>query len=95
MLVNDPDNLADTVIIAPCLLKLDPMMLHAGRGIIERDDRDLHRDSGRGEAESLDQEVERPRPSASADERDQRRRRLTRGPSEFREHRVDLPKAKK
>jgi hypothetical protein len=34
-------------------------------------------------------------PFASADERDQRRRRLTKGPSEFREHRVDLPKAKK
>jgi hypothetical protein len=33
-------------------------------------------------------------PAASADERDQRRRRLTKGPPEFREDRVDLPKAK-
>jgi hypothetical protein len=33
-------------------------------------------------------------PSASADERAQRRRRLTKGPPEFREDRVDLPKAK-
>jgi hypothetical protein len=32
--------------------------------------------------------------SAPADERDQRRRRLTKGPPEFREDRVDLPKAK-
>jgi hypothetical protein len=34
-------------------------------------------------------------PSANPDERDQRRRRLTKGPSEFREDRVDLPRAKK
>jgi hypothetical protein len=34
-------------------------------------------------------------PSAPPEERAQRRRRLTKGPSEFREHRVDLPKAKK
>jgi hypothetical protein len=34
-------------------------------------------------------------PGAPADERDQRRRRLTKGPPEFRDHRVDLPKAKK
>ena len=34
-------------------------------------------------------------PTASPDERAQRRRRLTKGPSEFREDRVDLPKAKK
>jgi hypothetical protein len=33
-------------------------------------------------------------PSASADEHHQRRHRLTKGPPEFREHRVDLPKAK-
>jgi hypothetical protein len=33
-------------------------------------------------------------PSATPDERDQRRRRLTKGPPEFREDRVDLPKAK-
>jgi hypothetical protein len=33
--------------------------------------------------------------STPADERAQRRRRLTKGPTEFREHRVDLPKAKK
>jgi len=33
-------------------------------------------------------------PSASAGERDRRRRRLTKGPPEFREDRVDLPKAK-
>ena len=33
-------------------------------------------------------------PSAPADERDRRRRRLTKGPLEFREDRVDLPKAK-
>jgi hypothetical protein len=32
--------------------------------------------------------------SAPADERAQRRRRLTKGPPEFREDRVDLPKAK-
>jgi Arc/MetJ-type ribon-helix-helix transcriptional regulator len=32
--------------------------------------------------------------SAPADERDRRRRRLTNGPPEFREDRVDLPKAK-
>ena len=33
--------------------------------------------------------------SAPADERDQRRRRLTKGPQEFREDRVDLPKRKR
>ena len=33
-------------------------------------------------------------PAASPDERAQRRRRLTKGPPEFREDRVDLPKAK-
>jgi hypothetical protein len=33
-------------------------------------------------------------PTASPEERDQRRRRLTKGPPEFREQRVDLPKAK-
>jgi hypothetical protein len=33
-------------------------------------------------------------PSASADEHDQRRRRLTKGPLEFREDRVDQPKSK-
>jgi hypothetical protein len=33
-------------------------------------------------------------PSASPEERDQRRRRLTKGPSEFRDDRVDQPKAK-
>jgi hypothetical protein len=32
--------------------------------------------------------------TATADERVQRRRRLTKGPSEFREDRLDLPKAK-
>jgi hypothetical protein len=34
-------------------------------------------------------------PSAHAEERAQRRRRLTKGPEEFREMRVDRPKAKK
>lgn len=34
-------------------------------------------------------------PSAPPEERAQRRRRITRGPSEFREDRVDLAKAKK
>jgi hypothetical protein len=34
-------------------------------------------------------------PSAPPEEQAQRRRRLTKGPSEFREDRVDLPKAKK
>ena len=33
-------------------------------------------------------------PSAPPEEREQRRRRLTKGPLEFREDRVDLPKAK-
>jgi Arc/MetJ-type ribon-helix-helix transcriptional regulator len=33
-------------------------------------------------------------PAASPEERVQRRRRLTKGPSEFRDHRIDLPKAK-
>jgi hypothetical protein len=33
-------------------------------------------------------------PSTSVDERAQRRRRLTKGPPEFREDRVDLPKPK-
>jgi len=33
-------------------------------------------------------------PSAPADERDHRRRRLTKGPPEFREDRVDLPTTK-
>ena len=33
-------------------------------------------------------------PTAPADERDRRRRHLTKGPPEFREDRVDLPKAK-
>ena len=34
-------------------------------------------------------------PAARPEERAQRRRRLTKGPSEFREDRVDIPKAKK
>jgi hypothetical protein len=34
-------------------------------------------------------------PSAQPEERAQRRRRLTTGPTEFREDRVDLPKAKR
>jgi hypothetical protein len=34
-------------------------------------------------------------PAAPPEERTQRRRRLTKGPSEFREDRVDLPRAKK
>jgi hypothetical protein len=34
-------------------------------------------------------------PSASQEERTQRRRRLTRGPQEFREDRVDLPETKR
>jgi hypothetical protein len=34
-------------------------------------------------------------PAAPPEERAQRRHRLTKGPSEFREDRVDLPKAKK
>jgi hypothetical protein len=34
-------------------------------------------------------------PAVPEDERAQRRRRLTKGPPEFREDRVDLPKAKK
>jgi hypothetical protein len=34
------------------------------------------------------------RSAAPPEERAQRRRRLTKGPSEFREDRVDLPKAK-
>jgi Arc/MetJ-type ribon-helix-helix transcriptional regulator len=34
-------------------------------------------------------------PAAPTDERDRRRRHLTKGPLEFREDRVDLPKAKK
>jgi hypothetical protein len=34
-------------------------------------------------------------PAAPPEERDQRRRRLTNGPLEFREDRVDLPMAKK
>ena len=33
-------------------------------------------------------------PAASTEERDERRRRLTKGPPEFREVRVDRPKAK-
>jgi hypothetical protein len=33
-------------------------------------------------------------PSAPPEDRAQRRRRLTKGPPEFREDRVDLPKAK-
>ncbi len=33
-------------------------------------------------------------PTASPEEREQRRRRLTKGPLEFREDRVDLPKTK-
>jgi hypothetical protein len=33
-------------------------------------------------------------PAAPSEERDRRRRRLTKGPLEFREDRVDLPKAK-
>ena len=34
-------------------------------------------------------------PSAQPEERAQRRRRLTKGPSEFREDRVDLPRVKR
>jgi hypothetical protein len=34
-------------------------------------------------------------PSAKPEERAQRRRRLTKGPAEFRDDRVDLPKARK
>ena len=34
-------------------------------------------------------------PSTRPEERDERRRRLTKGPTEFREDRIDLPKAKR
>jgi hypothetical protein len=34
-------------------------------------------------------------PAASTEERDERRRRLTKGPPEFREDRIDRPKVKK
>ena len=34
-------------------------------------------------------------PAAPPEERAQRRHRLTKGPAEFRDHRIDLPKAKK
>jgi hypothetical protein len=42
-------------------------------------------------AKTIDKMVD---PSAPPEERAQRRRRLTKGPVEFREDRVDLPKAK-
>jgi hypothetical protein len=42
-------------------------------------------------AKAIDKMID---PSAPAAERDQRRRRLTKGPPEFREDRVDQPKAK-
>jgi hypothetical protein len=42
-------------------------------------------------AEAIDKMAD---PAASTDERDQRRRRLTKGPEEFREVRVDRSKAK-
>jgi hypothetical protein len=43
-------------------------------------------------AQAIDKMID---PSAPAEERDQRRRRLTKGPEEFREVRVDRPKAKR
>jgi hypothetical protein len=43
-------------------------------------------------AEAIDQMID---PSAPPEERAQRRSRLTKGPEEFREARVDRPKAKK
>jgi hypothetical protein len=43
-------------------------------------------------AETIDQMID---PSAPPEERAQRRRRLTKGPEEFREVRVDRPKAKR
>jgi hypothetical protein len=42
-------------------------------------------------AEAIDKMID---PATPADERAQRRRRLTKGPPEFRDDRVDLPKAK-
>ena len=46
-------------------------------------------------SEMATQSIERKLdPAVPADERAQRRRRLTKGPPEFREDRVDLPKAK-
>jgi hypothetical protein len=42
-------------------------------------------------AEAIDQMID---PAASTEERDERRRRLTKGPEEFREVRVDRPKVK-
>jgi hypothetical protein len=43
-------------------------------------------------AEAIDKMAD---PAASTEERDERLRRLTKGPEEFREARVDRPKAKK
>jgi hypothetical protein len=43
-------------------------------------------------AEAIDKMAD---PAASTEERDERRHRLTKGPPEFREVRVDRPKAKK
>jgi hypothetical protein len=43
-------------------------------------------------AKAIDKMID---PSAPPEERAQRRRRLTKGPLEFRDDRVDLPKAKK
>ena len=45
----------------------------------------------RARAEAIDKMSD---PAASAEERDERRHRLTKGPPEFREARVDRPKAK-
>jgi hypothetical protein len=55
------------------------------------------RDSARSRAQDLaDHAIEKIiDPAAPAEERAERRRRLVKGPSEFREDRRDLPKAKK
>jgi hypothetical protein len=46
-------------------------------------------------SEMAAQTIERKLDPVPEEERAQRRRRLTKGPPEFREDRVDLPKAKK
>jgi hypothetical protein len=43
-------------------------------------------------AKTIDKMID---PAAGPEERNQRRRRLTKGPTEFRENRVDLPKQKR
>ena len=68
-------------------------MVQSLAGAVEKNwSRDIHEDATELAAEAIEKIID---PSAPPEERAQRRRRLTKGPAEFSEDRVDQPKSKR